>query len=154
MLVDANVFIYALTRRSPDCRFLLDRCQMDEVVGITTAEIVSEVCHRLMLIEAAEAGVIARPSAADLRRRRPEIQKLTRYWTLTSQIFNLNISIIPLSDRRHHQAQQIRSTSGLLTNDSLIVAAAQEYGISSLASRDDDFDAVPGLTVYKPTDLP
>lgn len=154
MLVDANVFIYAFTRRSAECRLLLDRCERDEVVGITTVEIVSEVCHRLMLIEAAETGVIARPSAAELRRRRPGIQNLTRYWTLTSQIFNLNISIIPLNDRRHRQAHQIRSTYGLLTNDSLIVAAAQEYGIGSLASLDDDFDAVSRLTVYKPTDVP
>ena len=50
-------------------------------------------------------------------------------------------------------AQTMRSRHGLLTNDSLIVAAMDEYGIDSLASRDDDFDHVSGLTVYKPTDI-
>jgi predicted nucleic acid-binding protein len=151
--VDSNVFTYALTRRSSECRFLLDRCKAGDVFGITAAEIVSEACHRLMLIEAAETAVITRPSAADLRKRRTEIQRLTRYWTLTRQIFDLDISVLPLNNRRHREAQQIRSTYGLLTNDSLIVAAAHEYGIKSLASRDDDFDAVMGLTVYKPIDL-
>jgi predicted nucleic acid-binding protein len=153
VLIDANIFIYALTRRSDQCRFLLSRCERDEVVGITTAEIVSEVCHRLMLIEAAEMGVIARPSAVDLRRRRAELQSLTRYWTLTSQIWNLNISILPLNESRHRAAQRVRTEYGLLTNDSLIVAAAEEYDVKALASRDDDFDQVRGLTVYKPTDL-
>ena len=106
-----------------------------------------------MLIEAAETTVITRPTAADLRKRSTEVQRLTRYWTLTRQIFDLDIAVLPLNNRRHREAQQIRSTYGLLTNDSLIVAAAQEYGIESLASRDDDFDAIGGLTVYKPTDL-
>ena len=153
MLIDANVFIYALTRRSDQCRSLLARCERDEIVGITTAEIVSEVCHRLMLIEAAEMGVIVRHSAADLRRRRAELQSLTRYWTLTSQIWNLSISILPLNESRHRAAQRVRTEYGLLTNDSLIVAAAEEYDVKALASRDDDFDQVRGLTVYKPTDL-
>jgi predicted nucleic acid-binding protein len=78
VLVDSNVFIYALTRRSSECRFLLDRCKAGDVFGITTAEIVSEVCHRLMLIEAAETAVITRPSAADLRKRRSLVSRTRR----------------------------------------------------------------------------
>ena len=41
----------------------------------------------------------------------------------------------------------------IYTFDSLIVAAMDDYGLVSLASRDNDFDHLPGLTVYKPTDL-
>lgn len=41
-----------------------------------------------------------------------------------------------------------------MTNDSLILAAADTYGITSLATRDDDFDDVAWLTVYKPGDIP
>ena len=47
----------------------------------------------------------------------------------------------------------VRSSYGLLTNDSLILAAMSDYGIDSLATRDGDFDHVPTLTVYKPTDV-
>jgi predicted nucleic acid-binding protein len=35
----------------------------------------------------------------------------------------------------------------------LILAAMDEYGIGYLATRDDDFDHVSELTVYKPTDI-
>ena len=34
---------------------------------------------------------------------------------------------------------------GILTNDSLMLAAMDEYGIVCLASRDDDFDHVLGI---------
>ena len=40
-----------------------------------------------------------------------------------------------------------------LTNDSLIVAAREEFGIHSLATRNNDFDHVSDLTVYKPADI-
>jgi predicted nucleic acid-binding protein len=43
---------------------------------------------------------------------------------------------------------------GLLTKDSLVLAAADAYGIEALASRDSDFDNIEWLTVYKPTDVP
>src|SRR5947208_8133031 len=42
---------------------------------------------------------------------------------------------------------------GLLTNDSLIVAAMEEFGIDSLATRDNDFDHISELIVYKPSDI-
>jgi predicted nucleic acid-binding protein len=48
----------------------------------------------------------------------------------------------------------MRQRHGLLTNDSLILAAADSYGIAALATGDEDFDDVPWLTVYKPEDIP
>jgi predicted nucleic acid-binding protein len=40
-----------------------------------------------------------------------------------------------------------------MTNDSLLLAAAEVFGIDSLATNDSDFDAVPWLEIYKPRDL-
>lgn len=151
--MDANIFIHAFMHQSGQCRNLLERCKSEEVLGITTAEIVSEVCHRLMLIEAVDVGLITKPSAANLRAKRTQIRGLSRYWILTSQIFNLNIVVLALDDRRLRRAQQVRTTYGLLTTDSLIVAAALEYEIGTLASRDEDFDQIDGLALYKPTDV-
>jgi predicted nucleic acid-binding protein len=154
VLIDANIFIYAFIHRSGQCRLLLERCKDEEVFGITTAEVVSEVCHRLMLIEAVDTGIITKPLAASLRVKPAEIRKLSRYWALTSRIFNLNIVVLPLDDQRLRRAQQVRTTYGLLTTDSLIVATALEYGIESQASRDHDFEQIQELAVFKPTDVP
>lgn len=79
--------------------------------------------------------------------------KLTEYWAQTSAIFGLNILVLPSDESRLRGAQTSRARHGLLTNDSLIVAAMEEFGIHSLATRDNDFDHIPELIVYKPTDV-
>ena len=48
ILIDANVFIYAFTGRSLQCRELLERSQNGEVAAIITIEVVNEICHRLI----------------------------------------------------------------------------------------------------------
>ena len=65
----------------------------------------------------------------------------------------MNILLVTTDEARLHRAQTIRARHGLLTNDSLIVAAMEEFGIHNLATRDADFDHVSELTVYKPTDI-
>lgn len=106
-----------------------------------------------MLAEALGTGVIKRDSVRDLRGKWREIAKLTEYWAQTSAIFGLNILVLPSDEGRLHRAQTIRARHGLLTNDSLIVAAMEELGIHSLATRDNDFDHISDLTVYTPIDI-
>ena len=153
IIIDANIFIYAFDGRSSQCRALLTRCANEEVVGITTAEIVNEVCHRLMLAEAMAKRALPRPSAISLKRKPQVVRRLEEYWPRVVAIFDLNIIVLPLDEARIRRAQEIRAVYGLLTNDSLLVAAALEVGVNSIATRDDDFDRVAQLTVYKPSDL-
>jgi predicted nucleic acid-binding protein len=107
----------------------------------------------MMLAEALGNGVIKRDSVRDLRGKWREVAQLTEYWTETSAIFGLNILVLTTDEARLHRAQTIRMRHGLLTNDSLIVAAMEEFGILSLATRDNDFDHISELTVYKPADI-
>jgi predicted nucleic acid-binding protein len=43
VLIDANVFIYALTAQSAECRQLFERSLREEVTGIALYETVNEV---------------------------------------------------------------------------------------------------------------
>ncbi len=151
--LDANIFIYAFGRQSVQCAQLLERCQDGNVRAVTTIEVVSEVCHRFMLLEAFENGIITRASAPALRARADGIKNLARYWMLASRIFDLNIKVLALEEVRARRAQLLRITHGLLTNDSLIAAALQQERIQNLATSDRDFERVGWLTVYAPTDL-
>jgi predicted nucleic acid-binding protein len=153
VLVDANIFVYGLLRESQQCAQLIERCRNEEVAGVTTTEVIGEVCHRLMLKEAMDSGLINRPTAASLKRKHGGMRGLRKYWELTARIFRWNLMVLGSDESRHHRAQRVRAEHGLLTNDSLIVAACLEHDIRSLATRDSDFDQIPGLTVYKPTDL-
>jgi len=125
----------------------------EKVLGITTLDVVNEVTHRMMLAEGVGKGVIKRERVRDLRGKWREVAKLTEYWTQTSAIFGLNILVLTTDEARLHVAQTIRVRHGLLTNDSLIVAAMEEFGIDSLATRDNDFDHISELIVYKPSDI-
>ena len=153
LFLDANIFVYTFLGYSNQCRELLGRCATEQVLGITTLDVVNEVTHRMMLAEALGRGVIKRDRVRDLRDKWQEIAKLTEYWTQTSAIFGLNILVLTTDEARLHRAQTIRARHGLLTNDSLIVAAMEEFGIRNLATRDNDFDHVSELMVYKPTDI-
>ncbi len=121
---------------------------------MTTFEALAEVNHRLMLEDAVAAGIIQRGNASNLRRLRKSIPNLRGYWPSVEKIFSMNLMILELDELRFRRAQVMRERYGLLTNDSLILAAADSYGITCLATRDDDFDDVPWLTVYKPGDIP
>lgn len=125
----------------------------EQVFGITSFEVVNEVTHRLMAAEALGTGVIKRDRVRDLRGKRREIAELTEYWAQTSAIFGLNILVLPSDEARLYRAQSVRSRYGLLTNDSLILAAMEENGVDSLATRDSDFDHISNLKIYKPTDI-
>ena len=132
VFLDANIFIYAFAAQSTDCRELLRRCAREEVCGITTLEVINEVTHRLMLSEAVAAAVITRASVAALKGKWREVTRLTQYWVQTVRIFGLNILIMDSDALRLHRAQTMRSRHGLLTNDSLILAAMDEYRIGCL----------------------
>jgi predicted nucleic acid-binding protein len=153
LFLDANIFVYAFLGHSDECKGLLGRCATEQVLGITTLDVVNEVTHRMMLAEGVGKGVIKRERVRDLRGKWREVAKLTEYWTQTSAIFGLNILVLTTDEARLHVAQTIRVRHGLLTNDSLIVAAMEEFGIDSLATRDNDFDHISELIVYKPSDI-
>lgn len=153
VFLDANVFVHALLSQSPQCRQLLDRCAREEVFGVTSLDVMVEATHRLMLAEAYAKGVITKQSAAKLRDKPEDIRSLGAYWTQAESILNLNILVLDTDEGDIRRAQTVRSGQGLLTRDSILVAIMWEYGLTTLASRDRDFDRVPGLVRYEPTDV-
>jgi predicted nucleic acid-binding protein len=153
LFIDANIFIYAFLKKSAECRTILVRCAREEITGITSLDVVSDVTHRMMLAEAVSKGEITRESASELKRKPASISALTEYWNYTLRLFSLNVLLLDNHEQLLIDAQSVRSRFGLLTKDSLIVSVMDEYAITNLATRDDDFGSMPHLTVFKPTDI-
>jgi predicted nucleic acid-binding protein len=152
ILIDANVLVYGLSNFSRECAGLLERCALRDVNGFTTVEALAEACHKLMLTDAHRRGLINKANASALQGKVSVVQQLSDYWRrLTSLI---NVAVLPLDEFRFQRAHSLRLRFGLLTNDSILLAAADVFGLSALATNDTDFDLVPWLTVYKPTDIP
>lgn len=153
VFLDANIFVYAFTDTSPECTALLDRCIKLDVYGITSIQTINEVTHRLMMFEAAGKGFIPKPRANLLSKRPDAVRQLTDYWRKVSQVFAMNLSIVPITESILQLAYQVRNSVGLLTHDSVVVAAVQECGLTQLASHDGDFARVDTLTLYRPGDV-
>ncbi len=155
VLIDTNVFIYGLSNASAQCTNFLARCSREQIYGITLFEVVQEATHEFMRAEAKAKGLFtAQERGVKYLSRHPEeVRQLTDYWVNTQKILALNLVLLPSDEKIVVGAQTVRDEVGLLTNDSVIVAAMREYGISNIASNDGMLGAVPGLSVFSPTDI-
>lgn len=154
VFIDANIFVYGVSRQSAQCLQFLDRCLREEVTGITLFETVNEVTHRLMVAEALSKGLITRGTAKRLRESFRLIPGLADYWKNVERLLALNLLFVPVNEAILRSAHAERQAASLLTNDSMIVSCMREYGVSFLATNDADFERVAGVSVFKPTDLP
>ena len=154
VFIDANIFVYALSGKSEQCRQLLERCSREEVIGICLFEIVNEATHRFMLAEAMSKGLIPKETASHLRKNFPVIPGLTDYWQDTKRILNLNLLFLATDGSIIRAAHPERQSASLLTNDSMIASCMRSYGISALATSDSDFERVGNILVFQPDDLP
>src|SRR5262245_47350006 len=154
VFVDASVFIHHF---EPNALYgsastdFLERIENQEIDGVTTTHIVSEVAHRLMTIEAMQVfGWKSTGIALKLRNHPNEVQslKLFRRAVQEMPLFGIRNATIELSWL--DSAAAISQQTGLLHNDALIIAAMRTHGLSHLASADPDFDRVPGITRYGP----
>jgi predicted nucleic acid-binding protein len=154
VFIDANVLVYHATadpKYGPACKQLLERIARQEINGFTSAHVLADVAHRIMTIEAmAQSNWPAKGIAQRLRNNPAEVQKLTRFRQAVDEVPQTGITVLPIDFGLVRNAATVSQSYGLLTGDSLIVAAMQLHGISHLASSDADFDRVPGIARYGP----
>ena len=154
VFLDANVLVYHFsrhTRYGTACTSLVERIARTELVGYTSSHVLSEAAHRLMTLEAVVrygwpyAGIAQR-----LRKHPAEVQALTRFRQAIEDVPRFGIQVLAIPPALVPVATERSQQFGLLHNDALIVAVMQANGLTNLASEDDDFDRVPGLTRYAP----
>ncbi|OFW29999.1 MAG: hypothetical protein A3H97_22145 [Acidobacteria bacterium RIFCSPLOWO2_02_FULL_65_29] len=89
VFLDSTIFIYHATGASPQCRALLERSEAGDVAGITSAVVLAEVAHRLMIIEAVSAGLLSGKDIVKKLRAKPEIVR-------TLHVYQEQVARIPL----------------------------------------------------------
>ncbi len=154
VFLDANTFLYSFSNHpvlGPACTAFLERIDRNEVQGYTSADVLGEVAHRMMTIEACDVfGWPPQGIANRLRRHPAEVRRLNRYRHALDEVGNLRIQVLPVTGALVSRAADLCRQFGLLSADALIVAVMLDAGLSFLASNDADFDNVPGLTRYAP----
>ncbi|HYT91026.1 MAG TPA: type II toxin-antitoxin system VapC family toxin [Gemmataceae bacterium] len=155
IFVDANIFVYHYEPHpvfGPPCAQFLLRIENHELDGFTSAQVLGDVMHRVMTLEAAK--LFSRPWAGIanwLKQHPTELQRLSRHRSVVDDLALIGIQILPVNGPLVSRAADVCVQFGLLTNDALVVTVMQHHSLSHLASHDADFDRVPGLTRYAPT---
>ncbi len=88
--------------------------------------------------------------ARRLRRHPAEVQQLTRSRQAMDEITLIGINVLPVGKDQASLAIDLSLQTGLLCGDALVVAVMRANGLTNLASKDPDFDRVPGITRYEP----
>ena len=154
VFIDAPIFVYHFTGSSESCRGFLERCERGALQGVTSAVTLAETTHRLMLIEAVSAGLVTPGNVVRKLRERPElVRRLGAYQDRVEEIPLMGIQVEAVDLRTLLLAAGVRRRHGLLTNDSLALATAEDRGVQALASADRDFADLPGVELYRPEDL-
>ena len=154
IFIDANIFIYHFTGVSEDCSAFLSRCEGREISGKTSTNIILEVLHRLMMVEAVNKNLVQPPNILKKLRKYPEkIKQLNDYFVHTQKIERMGISIQSFSQAIVIRSHNHRLRYGLMVNDSLILALMEEAGITHLASKDKSFLGMEEIKVVYPQDL-
>jgi predicted nucleic acid-binding protein len=152
VFIDSNIFIYSFAPEpqfGPSCEQLLERIERQDVHGVTSSHVLSDVAHRLMSIEAcATFGWSYAGIAAKLKKHQDQIQKLGRFRQAIAAILLMNIEVLSVSARHIESATTISQAQGLMSNDALIISLMQDTGLNQLASHDSDFDRVPGVVRF------
>jgi predicted nucleic acid-binding protein len=152
--LDATIFYYHLVGAptlSDDCSDLLKRIELGRVHGITSSVALAEATHKVMLAEVVHRyGVAHQGLIARLKRHPALLDGLTSHHRVVATVRGLRLHVEAITLELLAHGADLSTQERLLTNDALTLAVMKQLGVTVLATNDDDFDTITGITVYKP----
>lgn len=154
IFIDSNIFIYHFTGVSDECTKFLSRCERGELIGMTSTNVLLEVLHRLMMVEALRKGLEEPPNMVKKLAKAPKkVKQLDAYFRHVDKIPEMGIAVHPLRLETISQSHILRLVNGLLVNDSIVLATMQENAIKYLATADKVFENFTDIEMVSPGDM-
>jgi predicted nucleic acid-binding protein len=154
VFLDANVLVYHFEPHpvfGPPCNLAVSRIERQDLLGYSSTHALTELAHRLMMMEAsALPGWVPAKVKHRLRQQPTALANLTRFRVAITSVLQSRIQILTIAPALVDAAAAVSQQTGLLSNDALVIAVMQANGLTNLASNDADFDRVPGITRYAP----
>ncbi len=154
VFIDANIFHYALIPVDPFTSVVvpfIERLRSGTFTGFTTVQVLGDALHKTMLSLVAVEHKLNRANLLGWVKKHPDVlQKLAHFNRAVELLDSLPLSILPVDRGLLGNAAKLAQLHGLLTNDAMIVTSMRQHGLVNLASNDDDFARVPGLTLWSP----
>ena len=154
VFVDSNILVYHFQPHpgfGSACHRLLERIERQDIEGYTATNLLGELAHRLMVIEASALPGWAGGKVLNRLKQQPGVVKqLTLFQAAVESVLQSKIQVLTIPAVLASTAATLSRQHGLLTTDAVILALMQAHGLANLASHDAHFDSVPGITRYAP----
>jgi predicted nucleic acid-binding protein len=150
---DANIILYALQRRSRQCRDFLARCASGAIEATISTVVLAEIAHRRMTLEAQAKGVTGSNPSKALSAKPELVRTLSVYAQDVRDLLDGGLLVESVQPEDFLVALDIQERWGLLTNDALNLAVARRLNLEQIASADQAFNRVQGVIVYQPEDV-
>ena len=154
VFLDANTLVYHFQPHpvyGGACSQLLTRIDQQDLRGYTSTHVLSELAHRLMMVEASTLpGWTASKVKLRLRQNPAALSNLSQFRMAIDAILQSRITVLTITPSLIASAAAVSQQYGLLSNDALMVVVMQSQGLTNLASSDTDFDRVPGIIRHVP----
>ena len=152
--VDSNVLYYSLipvSDLSEMCAKFVDRIISGKLSAYCSVGVLGDAIHKVMMYEIVEKTGRPRSGLIACLKRHPEVIATLKECTDAAQrLVALPLRLLEVNAGLITKAAHVSVDCQLLTSDAAIVALMHEHGIVHLVTNDDDFDRVPGITVWKP----
>ncbi len=152
--IDANILhahVIAQGAVSVFASGFLEEVSAGTRTAATHANALADAVHKIMFTEAATH--FKRPRSGLLswiQQYQYRIKELTVFKEAADEFAVLPLRLLPVDAGMIATASAVAQRHGLLTGDAIIVALMHAHGIRHLVTNDDDFDGIPGITVWKP----
>ena len=154
VFVDSNILVYHFQPHpsfGPVCHRLLERIERQDIEGSTSTNLLGELAHRLMVIEAGTLPGWGGGKVLNRLKQQPSVVKqLTLFQTAVESVLQSKIQVLPIPPALVSTAATLSRQHGLLTTDAVILALMQAHRLTDLASHYAHFDGLPGITRYAP----
>jgi predicted nucleic acid-binding protein len=154
LFVDSNILYYCFVDTSPHsemCRELLSRVQTGNLIAYTNIRSLQDCIHKTMLAEVSSRSGHSRAGIIGWLKQHPEtLADLPRTVEVRGRLMQLALNLISAEIADLANTIVVAQAHQLLLGDATIVVEMQKHRLVHLATNDNDFDRVPGITVWKP----
>lgn len=124
--LDANIFYYHFVQSGEifdRCTDLLLRAQNARITAFSSAHVIAEAIHKIMIAEAAARFSLGRAGLVSWLQRNPQrVTELGEFSAAAQEIAAMTITTVALDAGLLVEASNISRTTGLLTNDAAVLA--------------------------------
>jgi len=165
VFVDTNIFHFHFQNKSPSCTAFLNRIAFGDVIAFVNTQVLSDLLHKLMSAEAIARKCVGSTNPQELKKYlkklRGQENPLKDYQQQFEAIIAIGLQVLPITENLLVDTKVERQQYYLMTGDSLHLGTMnrrkikrRKVPLQDIVTNDADFELIPGLTVWKPNDIP